>query len=181
MKIKSILRLLTLSGLLILTLNLLSGPQAVRAESPGVVEQTKTKAGEVTKAVTTSVEDAGRTAVAEAKSLWARIDEKRLVNRTADELVAWVIMGVLVGALAGMLTTLKTTGAGKLGRLLLGLAGAFLGGMIVHVAQIDFKWGPVLIRYEELVFSFVGALLVLGGVRLYNTVAKKQPKQNSNS
>ena len=104
-------------------------------------------------------------------------NRSRLKNRTRDEIVAWVIMGVLVGAVAGMMTTLKTTGLGKLGRLMLGLVGAFIGGMIVHVGRIDFGLGPVLIRYEELLFSLVGAVLLVIVARLLRSGAKKKPVQ----
>jgi uncharacterized membrane protein YeaQ/YmgE (transglycosylase-associated protein family) len=102
------------------------------------------------------------------------VSESRLKNRTRDEIVAWAIMGVLVGAVAGMLTTLKTTGLGKVGRLLLGLAGAFMGGMIVHAGRIDFGLGPVLIRYEELLFSLAGAVVLIIVARFFRSGAKKK-------
>ena len=172
MNTNSILRQLAVSGPILLCLNLLFFPTAVRAaEEPGVtertkavVEDTKQKAKDATTAVEGAVKDAKeavtdatRSAGEKFQELWRRVDESRLKNRTRDEIVAWVIMGVLVGAVAGMMTSLKTTGLGKLGRLLLGLAGAFLGGVVVHVANVDFGMGPVLIRYEELLFSFGGA------------------------
>ncbi len=115
--------------------------------------------------LTQKAEDAARqkaTAAAEqAKDFWEKIDAARLKNRTPDQIVAWVIMGLLVASVAGMMTSLKPTGAGLIGRLLLGLTGAFIGGIIVNVRNFDFGWGPVLIRYEELLFSFVGALLIV--------------------
>jgi uncharacterized membrane protein YeaQ/YmgE (transglycosylase-associated protein family) len=85
-------------------------------------------------------------------------------------------MGVLVGAVAGMMTTLKPTGLGRLGRLVLGLAGAFLGGIVAHVGRFDFGWGPVLIRYEELFFSLVGAILIVAAGRIiHSRTTKKTP------
>jgi uncharacterized membrane protein YeaQ/YmgE (transglycosylase-associated protein family) len=121
------------------------------------------------------VRDVGRSAEKTLEDLWKSIDEQRLKNRTPDQIVAWVIMGVLVGALAGMATSLKTTGLGKAGRLLLGLAGAFIGGIVAHVTRIDFGWGPVLIRYEDLLFSLVGALLLIVIGRFLRSRSKKQP------
>ncbi len=105
------------------------------------------------------------------------MDESRLNHRNRHEIVAWVIMGVLVGAVAGMFTSLKSTGAGKVGRLLLGLAGAFLGGLVVKLTQINFGWGPVLIRYEELLFSLIGAIVLLVVARLIRSAARKKPSQ----
>jgi hypothetical protein len=96
------------------------------ADEPGLTE----KAKEAARETAGTLEKAGNTAADTAKDLWQRIDAARLKNRTKDELVAWVIMGVLVGvgAVAGMMTPLKPTGLGKLGRLGLGLVGAFIGG-----------------------------------------------------
>src|SRR5688572_23045792 len=48
-----------------------------------------------------AVRDAGRSAEKTLENLWRSIDEQRLKNRTPDQIVAWVIMGVLVGAVAG--------------------------------------------------------------------------------
>lgn len=127
------------------------------AAEEGIVDKSKAAITEATEAV----KETGSEIADAAESAWHRMDEGRLQNRTRDELVAWVIMGVLVGAVAGTVPSPKPTAPGKAGRLALGLAGAFLGGMIVRVARIDFDWGPVLIRYEELIFSFAGAVLLV--------------------
>lgn len=141
-----------------------------------VVKETKSAVNEAVQETKVAAESAGKSAAQGAKELWQRIDEARLSNRTPDEIVAWVIMGMLVGAVAGMMTGLKPTGLGKVGRLLLGLVGAFLGGMVVHVGRFDFGWGPVLIRYEELLFSLLGAvvLVVLAKV-IFSRAKKKTP------
>lgn len=122
------------------------------------------------------LDKAKETAQEVTDSLWKSIDEQRLKNRTPDQIVAWGIMGVLVGAVAGMATSLKTTGLGKVGRLLLGLAGAFLGGIAVSATRVDFGWGPVLIRYEELLFSFAGAVLLIVFGRLIRSRWQKPSK-----
>jgi len=103
-----------------------------------------------------AVSDAGQ---ATMEDVWKRVDEARLKNRSPDEIVAWALMGILVGAVAAMVTSLK--GAGRVGYLVSGLVGAFIGGILVHLTRVDFGWGPVLIRYEELLFSFVGAILIV--------------------
>jgi uncharacterized membrane protein YeaQ/YmgE (transglycosylase-associated protein family) len=110
-----------------------------------------------------------------AEELWGRVDEARLKNRTPDQIAAWAIIGVLVGAIAGMATSLKTTGIGKLGRLLFGLVGSFLGGIIVSVTRVNFGWGPVLVSYEELLFSFVGAI----GLLVLSRFARSSWKQKA--
>lgn len=145
-------------------------------------QKAKEVGAETKAAVTDAVEnakdavgDAGRTAGKALENLWNSIDQQRLKNRTPDQIIAWLIMGVLVGAVAGMATSLKTSGLGKAGRLFLGLAGAFIGGIVVQATRIDFGWGPVLIRYEELLFAFLGALLLIVIGRLVRSRSKKQP------
>ena len=159
-------RLVTLVVLLIG----LVGQPLFAADAAGTTEKAKAVARETSVAV----ERAGTAAADTARGLWERIDEARLKNRTPDELVAWVIMGVLVGAVAGMMATPKPTGLGKLGRLAVGLAGAFLGGIMVHVGRFDFGWGPVLIRYEELFFSLVGAILIVAAGRIIRSRMKRK-------
>jgi uncharacterized membrane protein YeaQ/YmgE (transglycosylase-associated protein family) len=165
MKTKSTLGRLTLCGLFCLYLSLVVVPATVWAD--GVGDQTKATVAEMTDAV----KEAGHSAADSFKSLWNRVD---LTNRNRDEIVAWVIMGMLVGAIAGMFTGLKTSGAGRLGRLMLGLGGALLGGSVVHVARLDFGWGPVLVRYEELLFSMAGAIFLIVVARLIHSSFTKK-------
>ena len=169
-------RRLAVCGFFLLSLNLIFAPAAVRAaDESGVVDRTKAVVQDATKDAKDSVTDAGRAVSDKFENLWRRADDTRLKNRSRDEIVAWVIMGVLVGSLAGMMTSLKSSGLGKAGRLMLGLAGAFLGGVIVHVAKFDLGMGPVLIRYEELLFAFAGAIVLIIVARLITSGAKKKP------
>jgi uncharacterized membrane protein YeaQ/YmgE (transglycosylase-associated protein family) len=161
------------AGLGLLILAVLAPCQASAADEPTLTQRAKETVNETTSAVTSAVQDASQSAADSLESLWQRLDQSRLRNRTRDEIAAWIIMGILVGAVAGMMTSLKSTGLGKVGRLLLGLAGAFIGGMVVHATQINFGWGPVLIRYEELFFSLVGAILLILLGRLIRFGTKK--------
>jgi uncharacterized membrane protein YeaQ/YmgE (transglycosylase-associated protein family) len=120
------------------------------------------------------VEETSRTVSEGMGELRERVDEARFKNRTSHQVVAWAIMGVLVGAVAGMVSSFKSTGIGKAGRLLLGLAGAFLGGVIASVSRFDLELDPIVIRYEELIFSLVGALLLIGIGRLVQSRYKKK-------
>jgi uncharacterized membrane protein YeaQ/YmgE (transglycosylase-associated protein family) len=137
--------------------------------SPGDAQETTPPVGErITAAADqakASVQEAGTAAVNKIDQIWRRIDERRLVHRTPDELVAWAIMGLLVGACAGLFSVLRTGALQRLSALALGLVGAFIGGIVAHVAQLDFGLGPVLIRYEDLLLSLVGGLLLILVVR----------------
>src|SRR5512139_4220451 len=48
-----------------------------------------------------TIDEAGQAATTKVEQLWQKIDQSRLKNRTRDEFVAWVIMGLLVGGLLG--------------------------------------------------------------------------------
>jgi uncharacterized membrane protein YeaQ/YmgE (transglycosylase-associated protein family) len=100
-------------------------------------------------------------------TLWARLEETRLRDRTPEEIAAWVMMGMMVGALAGMFTALNSTIWGRGARLCLGLAGALIGGLAAHVGGIDFGWAPIVIRPEALVLSFAGAVGILVLIRVF--------------
>jgi uncharacterized membrane protein YeaQ/YmgE (transglycosylase-associated protein family) len=113
------------------------------------------------KDATKSVEEAGKTAADKIEQLWQSIESQRIKNRTRDEIVAWVIMGILVGGLAGTFSAYATTGMGRFINLIFGLIGAFIGGVLATMTHLDFGWGPVLIRYEELLLSFVGAAVIV--------------------
>ena len=166
-------RLPTLCGLastLLAALCCLTASPLLAADQPDLSGRAKEAVRETSAALT----DAGTAAADTARDLLQRVDEARLKNRTRDEIVAWVIVGVLVGALAGLMTTRKPPGSGRFSRLLLGLAGAFLGGIVVHVGRFDFGWGVVIIRYEELLFALLGAiLLVILGKLIRSGVKKK--------
>lgn len=113
------------------------------------------------KDATKSVEEAGKTAADKIEQLWHSIEGQRIKNRTRDEIVAWVIMGILVGGLAGTFSAYGASGMGRFINLVFGLIGAFIGGVLAAMTQLDFGWGPVLIRYEELLLSFVGAAVIV--------------------
>src|SRR5215475_10401218 len=82
--------------------------QLLLAADAGLGEKAKNAAQKTSEAV----KDASNSAADKIKDVWRRIDAARLENRTRDEIVAWGIMGVLVGALAGTMTSLKPTGFG---------------------------------------------------------------------
>jgi uncharacterized membrane protein YeaQ/YmgE (transglycosylase-associated protein family) len=124
-------------------------------------------ADSVTEKVTTAtaeaekkVQEASKTAQSHWEELWRRIDEQRLKNRTPDQIVAWIIMGLLVSSLIHEFSKLN-----RFATLLLGLAGSFIGGMIANISGLNLGLGPVLIRYEDLIASLAGGLLLLLAAR----------------
>jgi uncharacterized membrane protein YeaQ/YmgE (transglycosylase-associated protein family) len=142
-----------LSAFLVLALGIFSLTLVSRASgAEGVTEKVNAATTEAEK----KLQEAQETAKNHWEALWRRIDEARLKNRTPDQIVAWVIMGLLVGGLIHQFSKFK-----KITTLLLGLAGAFVGGIVANVTQFDLKLGPVLIRYEDLLSSLVGGLMII--------------------
>jgi len=115
------------------------------------------------------IQDASKAAKGKLEQLWRRIDEARLKNRTPDEIVGWLIMGLLVGGILARATDLRRWSA-----VGFGLIGAFLGGIVAHVTKLDLGLGPVLIRYEDLLVSLVGAVLIVLGARRFVSRKKKR-------
>ena len=145
------------------------GLQMVRAraesDSAPVSEKVSAAASDAQK----TVEAAGKEAANKLEILWERIDERRLKNRTPDEIVAWILMGLLVAAILHRLSKLNAVA-----NCALGLAGAFAGGIIAHVTQFNIGLGPVLIRYEDLICAMGGSLVLLVLVRWI--MARRKPK-----
>ncbi len=159
-------RYLALAVLCLLGFFASSGPSvAADNSSPPVSEKVSAAASDAEK----KVEAAGKEAANKLEVLWERIDERRLKNRTPDEIVAWVLMGLLVAALLHRISKLNA-----FTNCLLGLGGAFAGGIIANVTQFNIGLGPVLIRYEDLICAIGGSLLLLLAVRWF--MARRKPK-----
>jgi len=129
------------------------------APAPGTVG-TGTNLANATNAAKQFIQEQGQAAVETVQTVWQRIDEKRLKNRTPDEIVAMVIVGCLVGGLL-----YRFGKRGQVTSILLGLVGAFLGGIIANVTQLNLGLGPVLITYEELLLSLLGGVLLICAAR----------------
>ena len=116
------------------------------------------------------VKEAGQAAGSKLEEVWRRIDERKLKNRTPDEIVAWVLIGLLVAGLIHQFSKLN-----KVATLLLGLGGSFLGGIVGNLVGFDIGMGPVLIRYEELLASLIGGIVIIVGARWL--AAKREPEE----
>ena len=122
-------------------------------------EESATK--QATEAVNKSAQD-----MAEGiTTLQERVSDSRLVNRTSDDIVAFVLMGILVASASGAFSKIGCSLLGMAARIGLGLVGAYIGSMVVRVAQINFDWSEVIMSYEELLFSLLGAVAVVGSAR----------------
>ncbi len=80
---------------------------------------------------------------------------------TFDELLSWVLTGLIAGTVMGWLATRKKGGLGRFRNLTLGLAGALLGGLLFDVFGVDMDLGFVVIEYSDVVAALAGSLLIL--------------------
>jgi uncharacterized membrane protein YeaQ/YmgE (transglycosylase-associated protein family) len=72
--------------------------------------------------------------------------------------IAWVVVGLIAGWLAGL--TMKGSGYGILGDIVVGLIGALVGGFLVSyfVQGTAGFWGSILV-------AFIGACVMIALVR----------------
>jgi uncharacterized membrane protein YeaQ/YmgE (transglycosylase-associated protein family) len=78
-----------------------------------------------------------------------------------DQLIVWVIVGLLGGSLVGLMVRRERRGFGLFGNLLLGLIGALIGGTIFRLLGLFTSLDAVSISLRDVVAAIVGSLLVL--------------------
>ena len=77
------------------------------------------------------------------------------------EFIVWLIVGGLAGSLAGRVVTMTKEGFGPWVNLGIGMVGAFVGGFLFNVFQIDLGLGDLRVTFEDLIAAFVGSLLCI--------------------
>lgn len=84
-----------------------------------------------------------------------------------DQVIVWIVVGLLGGSLAGFITTRKRKGHGFLRNLGVGLVGAFVGGFLFGVLGLFPALDRIEISLRDVVAAFVGSLLVLFALWLW--------------
>jgi uncharacterized membrane protein YeaQ/YmgE (transglycosylase-associated protein family) len=84
-----------------------------------------------------------------------------------DQVIVWIIVGLIGGTLAGLLVAWNRRGLGWFRNLGVGLIGAIVGGFVFRV----FGWlqdlDKVSISLRDVVAAFAGSLVVLGALWLW--------------
>ena len=80
---------------------------------------------------------------------------------SVDQFIVWVIVGLLGGSLAGLIIRRERKGFGLVRNMGLGLVGALVGGWLFRVIGLFPRLGNVAISLRDVVAAFVGSLLVL--------------------
>ena len=84
-----------------------------------------------------------------------------------DQLVVWLVVGLLGGSLAGLITTRNRKGHGLARNLGVGLAGALVGGLLFRGLGIFPGLDKVAISLRDVVAAVAGSLLVLMALWIY--------------
>jgi uncharacterized membrane protein YeaQ/YmgE (transglycosylase-associated protein family) len=93
---------------------------------------------------------------------------------SADQVIVWIVVGLLGGGLAGALMTWERGGFGLWRNLALGLAGAIIGGLLFRIFGIWPGLDKIAISLRDIVSAVVGSLLVLAALWLWRKFAASQ-------
>ena len=80
---------------------------------------------------------------------------------TLYAIVVWLIVGLLGGTLAGLVVKRQKRGFGLTINLLLGLAGAVVGGLLFRLLGLFPNLDKISISMRDIVASLAGSLLIL--------------------
>jgi uncharacterized membrane protein YeaQ/YmgE (transglycosylase-associated protein family) len=93
------------------------------------------------------------------------------------QIIVWIIVGGFAGTLAGRAVTLKKEGLGRWANLLVGMAGAVIGGELFRLFRIDLGLGELKVTFEDLIAAFLGSLLVIFAWRIIARTKAKGGKE----
>ena len=88
------------------------------------------------------------------------------------QLTVWIVMGLVGGSLAGLLVTRERKGFGLVRNMALGLAGAIVGGLLFRLLGLLPGLDAISISLRDVVAAFVGSLIVLAAIWLWQRFAK---------
>jgi uncharacterized membrane protein YeaQ/YmgE (transglycosylase-associated protein family) len=89
------------------------------------------------------------------------------VTPSLDQVIVWIIIGLLGGSLAGAIMTRERKGFGVLRNLGIGLIGALVGGLLFRLLGIFPGLDRVAISLRDVVAALIGSLLVLTVIWLW--------------
>lgn len=81
-----------------------------------------------------------------------------------SQIIVWIIVGLLGGSLAGLVTTRERRGFGMLRNLGLGLAGALIGGLLFRLLGLFQGLDRISISLRDVVAALIGSLIVLAAL-----------------
>lgn len=83
------------------------------------------------------------------------------MNVAIDQVVVWIIVGLIAGSLTGLVIKRDRKGFGFLTNLGLGLAGALIGGLLFRLLGILPNLDKIAISLRDVISAVLGSLIVL--------------------
>lgn len=80
---------------------------------------------------------------------------------TLDQFIVWIVVGLIGGSLAGRIIKWDADGFGSFRNLALGLAGAFVGGLLFRLFGLWPNLDKISVSLRDIVAAFIGSLIVL--------------------
>jgi uncharacterized membrane protein YeaQ/YmgE (transglycosylase-associated protein family) len=99
-----------------------------------------------------------------------RVPEKEDRMPSLDQIIVWVVVGLLGGSLGGFVITWDRKGFGLARNLCLGLAGALVGGLAFRLFGLFPRLDRIAISLRDVLAAFAGSLLVLLGLWLWRVL-----------
>jgi uncharacterized membrane protein YeaQ/YmgE (transglycosylase-associated protein family) len=82
-------------------------------------------------------------------------------------ILSWIVVGAIAGWLSGLV--MKGRGFGLLGDIIVGIIGGFVGGWLAGTI-LHLPYMVTGINFTSVLVAFVGALVVLGAIRLIRRI-----------
>ena len=84
-----------------------------------------------------------------------------------DQLIVWIVTGLIGGGLAGAVMTWERGGLGLFRNLAVGLVGALIGGLFFRLFGIWPALDKIAISLRDVIAAFVGSLVVLAALWIW--------------
>lgn len=84
------------------------------------------------------------------------------VSFVPEQIITWVLIGLIAGLLAGLL--IRGRGIGIVSSIVVGLLGALLGGFLFTVLGIQVPAafaGGITLAWADMFVAFIGAIIIL--------------------
>jgi uncharacterized membrane protein YeaQ/YmgE (transglycosylase-associated protein family) len=95
---------------------------------------------------------------------------------TLSQIIVWIIVGALAGSLTGMIVKRSKEGFGKYMNFGIGLVGAFIGGLLFELFNINLGLGSISVSFEDILAAIIGSLLFLIIIWIIQTQREKRQK-----
>ena len=91
---------------------------------------------------------------------------------SVDQVIVWLMVGLLGGSLAGLIITWERVGFGHLRNLGLGLSGAVIGGLLFRLFGLFPRLDRIAISLRDIVAAFLGSLILLAALWLWQRIKR---------